>query len=279
MTIKTLKLFYPEWQGYGENNRAWSGAHSILRTFPQHGFVKIHVPENESLSMEKGILGRRAILRNTNCVVKQLSELNPDCLFMIAGTCGAELAPIAYLNQFYQDDLAVLWLDAHVDMNTPASSPSGHFHGMVLSTLMGEGDSDFLEYVPNPLGPTQIILAGVRDLDAYEAQIIKEGNIAVIGPEKLTTSNCLVDAIIHLNLNNLYIHIDVDVLEPSAFEGAQIPVAGGIQTDTLIAQLSALKDHFNVIGLSIVEFVSTDLKAAYTLKKVLHEGSPKWLSF
>ena len=273
-----MKLFYPEWQGYGEDNRAWSGAHSIFKTFAQHDFVKIQVPEKESLSIEKGILGRRAILRNTSSIAEQLSVLNPDYLFMIGGTCGAELAPVSYLNQFYQGDLAVLWLDAHADMNTPASSPSGHFHGMVLRTLMGEGDPDFVEYVPNPLNSNQLILAGVRDLDEHETQIIQERNIATIKPERIKNSNSLVDAIIHLNFNNLYIHIDVDVLEPSASKGAQIPVVGGIHTDTLIAQLSGLKNQFNVVGLSLVEFVSNDLKAACTLKKVLHEGGPKWLS-
>ena len=58
---------------------------------------------------------------------------------MIGGTCGAEIAPVAYLNNHYESDLAILWFDAHGDLNTPKTSLSGHFHGMVLRTLLGEG--------------------------------------------------------------------------------------------------------------------------------------------
>jgi arginase len=47
----------------------------------------------------------------------------------VGGTCGVEAAPVAYLNERYAGDLAIVWFDAHGDLNAPDTSPSGHFHG------------------------------------------------------------------------------------------------------------------------------------------------------
>ena len=60
----------------------------------------------------------------------------PDIVVTVGGTCGVEAAPVAYLNERYDGNLAVVWFDGHGDLNSPATSPSGHFHGMVLRTLL-----------------------------------------------------------------------------------------------------------------------------------------------
>ena len=104
--MKTLKLLYPEWQGFGENNRAAKGALAVWTAFAQKGqFVKIDVPLDDTLGVEGGILGRTSIVKNKRQAVGKLYTAKPDRIFMIAGTCGSEIAPVGYLNQHYQPSM------------------------------------------------------------------------------------------------------------------------------------------------------------------------------
>ena len=209
--MKTLKLLYPEWQGFGENNRAGTGALTLHDAFSQPGeFVKINVPREEGLTVEGNILGRASIIRNTKRALDRINTQRPDRVFMIGGTCASEMAPISYLNNRYRGDLAVLWFDAHPDLNTPASSPSGHFHGMVLRALLGDGDPVLSEMVPRPLSPSQVTLAGVRDLDKPEVEYASAECIPIISAENLKDSDALTRAVARSESSSLYVHIDLD---------------------------------------------------------------------
>ncbi len=98
--MKTLKLLYPEWQGFGVNNRANKGAFTIHQAFSQgNKFVEIDVPQEEHLLVEGSILGRSSIANNTKKALDLLNAKQPDKIFMIGGTCGSEIVPVAYLNQ------------------------------------------------------------------------------------------------------------------------------------------------------------------------------------
>ncbi|MDA0646043.1 arginase family protein, partial [Nonomuraea ferruginea] len=84
----------------------------------------------------------------------------------VGGDCGVELEPVAAARRAYGDRLVVVWFDAHGDLNTPESSPSGAFHGMVLRALVDEGPRG-LTADPG-VDPRRVVLAGVRDLDPGE---------------------------------------------------------------------------------------------------------------
>src|SRR6476659_3005821 len=125
--------------------------------------------------MTRGVLGLSTIAPRFQNTIRDLRERNPCRILIVGGTCGAEVAPIGYLNEKYDGDLAVIWLDAHEDLNTPASSPSGHFHGMALRTLLGEGPDEYVSFLSRPLTPAQVFLAGSRDLDLPERVFIEQG--------------------------------------------------------------------------------------------------------
>lgn len=257
--MKILKLLYPEWQGFGVDNRASIGAHAVRKAFsPDNGFVEIDVPQKEDLLVEEGILGRSSIAKNSKQVFDRLHAEQPEKIFMIGGTCGSEIVPVAYLNQHYHQDMAVLWFDAHGDLNTPESSPSGHFHGMVLRLLLGDGDQRLSEFVPCPLSATQVTLAGVRDLDAPEEEYLSKEDIAIIPPDDLTDSRPVVAAVERYGSLNVYIHLDLDFFNPGDFEGSQCPTSGGLTITQFAPILSDLNSRYNVVGLSVVEFAYTN---------------------
>lgn len=257
--MKTLKLLYPEWQGFGVDNRANEGAFTVHEAFSQgNKFVEIDVLQKEHLLVEGGIIGRSSIAKNSKQAFDRLNIEQPDKIFMIGGTCGSEIVPVAYLNQHYHRDLAVLWFDAHGDLNSPESSPSGHFHGMVLRTLLGDGDHILSEFVPYPLSPSQVTLAGVRHLDIPEVEYASKEDITIISPDGLTDSKQVIVAVERSGSSNLYIHLDLDFFNPGDFEGAQCPAPGGLTMDQFVPILSDLNSRFKVVGLGVVEFASNN---------------------
>src|ERR1044072_6028940 len=88
-------------------------------------------------------------------------------------------APIAWQAAQPGGELGVLYLDAHGDLNTPASSPSGRFHGMILRAALGEGAPALMALHPRALAPEQIVMAGVRDLDPAEREFLAASSIQV----------------------------------------------------------------------------------------------------
>src|SRR5208282_6589813 len=77
--------------------------------------------------------------------------------------------------------IGVIWLDAHGDMNTPESSPSGNVHGMPLSSIMGYGPPELTELagIKPMVEPRNVCLVGIRDLDAKERRLVKESGVHI----------------------------------------------------------------------------------------------------
>jgi len=159
------------------------------------------------------------------------------------GDCGVELAPIAEAVRRHGDRLAVVWFDAHGDLNTPGSSASGAFHGMVLRTLLGEGPS---ELVPDrPLRRAQVVLAGVRALDPAERAYAE-------GLPVVTDAAALLEAV--GDAGAVYVHIDLDVLDPDTFASVGTPEPGGLTPQQVIAMVTALAGRFEITGLGVTEY-------------------------
>ena len=254
-----LNLYFPEWQGYGEDARVLEGARRIReRLEPELDFTVIPVPDTEDLTVGNGILGHAANLRQLTAARDLIAEAAPRSIFLVGGTCAGEIAPVSWLNHVRQGDLAVLWLDAHGDLNTPGSSPSGHFHGMPLRVLLGEGPDEIVAQTFSRLRPEQVFLVGARDFDPAEERYIAENDLRVLPPADLTDPEKLSDLIRAGGYTGIYIHLDLDILEPADFPHLLIPVPGGVPLAGLLELLARLRAAFTVAGASIVEYVPRD---------------------
>ncbi|RSM36963.1 arginase family protein [Amycolatopsis balhimycina DSM 5908] len=191
--------------------------------------------------VDRGIASR-AVLTGPNRVA-QLAALEAPGgpVLTIGGDCGVELVPIGVARYRYGPGLGVVWFDAHPDLNTPDSSPSGAFHGMVLRSLFGEGDPEFA--ADPALTPGNVALAGARVFDPAE-QAAVDGGLVVTPVEALT------------GVEKLYVHVDLDVLDPSEFPGLNYPEPGGWTIPQLVAALDALSGYA-VVGAGITECVGT----------------------
>ena len=225
-------LEVPQWQGSSSPTahrlRAGAGLLAGLVT----GAERVRVEADGDLA---------ANAARTRAALGQVSGLTVT----MGGDCGVELEPIAAAVRRHGDRLAVVWFDAHGDLNTPASSPSGAFHGMVLRTLLGEGPADL---VPDrTLRPAQVVLAGTRALDPAERAYADQAGIRVVD-----RADTLLDAV--GGAAAVYVHIDLDVLDPAVFASVGAPAPGGLSPEQVTAMVTALAARFEIAGLGVTEY-------------------------
>ncbi|MDO5301132.1 MAG: arginase [Tissierellia bacterium] len=139
----------------------------------------------------------------------------------------------AILNHY--DDLGVLWFDAHGDINTPDTSPTGNIHGMPVATLLGLGPEELLSIgAPGVhLKRENIVYIGSRDLDPGERKRMKELKIKTFTMHEVDSfgiKKVMEEALEYLLARTSHIHLsfDMDVLDPSIAPGTGTKVPGGM---------------------------------------------------
>ena len=125
----------------------------------------------------------------------------------------------------------MIWVDAHADMNTPATSPSGNIHGMALAVSLGLGDTRFTSIGGKKpkLQPERVVLVGVRSLDEGEKQIIRSHRITCFTMhdiDRLGMSRVMEEAIHIASLDSDGVHVsfDIDSVDPREAPGTGTPV-------------------------------------------------------
>ena len=275
MKKKQLNLFFPQWQGAGKTKELLNGALELKEKYINgHDFIGIAVSEEENTEIGNDILGYSVILRQLMQANSVIAEEAPDRIFTVGGGCDVEILPVSYLNGILDGNLTVLWIDAHGDLNTPESSPSKCFHGMPLRALLGEGNPQMGETAFSRLQPSQLIMIGQRDLDEAEQTYISSNNIPVVKAEEINESvDRAVDLIKSKGSENLYIHIDLDVLDFEEFPYVMVPAPGGLKTGKLQELLTRLKSEFTVTGLSLLEYTSSEEKEIEILSDIIRMGT------
>ncbi len=142
--------------------------------------------------------------------------------------------------------IGLVWLDAHGDLNTPETSPSGFLGGMPFATLLGWCHDELRRAAgldpPLPVGDAALV--GARDLDPGEASAIERTGLA-------STATCS-EAMVRLPADPpLWVHLDSDVLDTSVAPGADFPAPGGWSADRLLAECRVLRDTGRIAGVSV----------------------------
>jgi arginase len=157
--------------------------------------------------------------------------------------CAASLATLPVVTR-YRKDACVVWFDAHADLNTPASTTSGYLGGLALSGPAGMWDSG----LGAGLDLGNVVLAGQRDLDPFEVQLIEAGRVRHVPPGAGFAAR-LRDAV---GRRPVYVHLDCDVLEPGIVPTDYVH-ANGLKLDELCLASRLLAEN-EVVGLEIAEF-------------------------
>ncbi len=253
-------LVVPQWQGSGSSRalQLQDGAEAIRGDLPSSRTVRVDVPLGAGEGLGSGVRRLSAVQAVRDRVAEALSGI-PDVVVAIGGDCGIDLAPVQHAQEAHPGDLALVWLDAHADLNTPESSPSGAFHGMVLRAILGEGFPSLA--LDDPLPPTHVVLAGTRSLDEAEAEWIAGHGIRMLPPGELTPDS-LVAAVESTGASAVYLHIDLDVLDPGEFASLGYPEPFGVSVATLLGSIRAVVARFDLAGAALCEFAPSSAEAA-----------------
>lgn len=154
------------------------------------------------------------------------------------------------------DKVGLLWVDTHGDFNTPAISPSGNVHGMVLAALMGRCPPP-LVIGDKHLKPEHMVMIGTRDLDAPERVAIREAGIKVLSMREIDENgmaNSLRTALDVLgDVSAIHVSFDMDCIDPSFAPGVGTPVSGGLTVREAHLLMEMLEDDGRVCSLDLVE--------------------------
>jgi arginase family enzyme len=178
----------------------------------------------------------------------QVSDALRDGEFplLVAAECSIAMATLPAVMR-ERPDAKVLWLDAHGDFNTPDTTQSGYLGGMPLAGACGLWDTGF----DGPeVDPGRVVLAGVRDVDDGERRLLADTRARVIGSSSATPQRTLLA----LDGAPVFVHLDVDVLDPSALAAVKFPTPGGLSAAALADLLEVVADASEVIGVEVAAF-------------------------
>lgn len=159
-----------------------------------------------------------------------------------------------------QNNLGLLWVDSHSDINTHETTASGNIHGMPVSALMGYGCQSLTSIgsVEQKIAPQNIVMLGVRDIDPPEQEIIDKFNIKCITYDEVLKrglSECLKEAHTYLSgIKKLHLSFDLDSMNPEVIKGVSVPVADGFTKSDVHNIIDFTLKNFDMSSIDIVEF-------------------------
>jgi arginase len=212
---------------------------------------------------------RGTIVKTRNNDVKVLSDnlqnlfnINMQCkkpTINIGGDHSMAIATIGASLEKHGSALKVIWFDAHGDINTRKTSPSGNYHGMPLAFLTGlDNDYDmfpFLYTVPD-LKFENILYLGIRDLDDGEKKVLKENKIKFIRCKEINENPKETYAKIKefVGKDPVHFSFDVDGLDPEEMSSTGTTAPAGVQTKAIKSIVDKIMRNLNVVNMDITEF-------------------------
>lgn len=199
------------------------------------GDIAIGRPE-VSIDKESNLRNLELIAEKTSILAEKVDKVVEAGSFplVLGGDHSIAIGTLAGVSKHYEN-LGVIWYDAHGDLNTAETSPSGNIHGMPLAVSIGLGHlllTNIGGYSPK-VKPENIVIIGARSLDEGERELIKEKGIRVYTMheiDRLGMTRVMEESIEYLKekTDGVHLSLDLDGLDPTDAPGVGTPVNGGI---------------------------------------------------
>jgi arginase len=234
--------------------------HQVL----DEGDIPVIVPELLTIQDPK-LKYLPEISKSSNILAQKVYEtLRRNCFpLVLGGDHSIAIGTIAGVGRFYHEQskqVGLIWIDAHGDMNTPETTPSGNIHGMPFAIALGRGCRELVETGGNypKIKPENAVLVGARQLDQKEQQIIHDAGIHVFTMADIDhrgICNIMSEAlnIATHNTDALHISLDMDALDPQVAPGVGTPVRGGLTYREAHTAMEILSDSYLISSLEVVE--------------------------
>jgi len=182
---------------------------------------------------------------------------------VLGGDHSVAVGTVSGVSHYYrrqQKQLGLIWIDAHTDMNTPGTSPSGNVHGMPLACCVGLGPAELagiFGYSPK-VDPRQVALVGIRSVDGRERDIVQQSGVHAFTMRDIDERGMqavIADAIEIASAGTVGFHVslDMDVVDPREAPGVGTPVRGGITYREAHLAMEMLGDTGKMTSLEVVE--------------------------
>lgn len=261
------------------------GPQALLKELPKQLLenIPIDIISSSEIAEEEHhefALHIESILEVENRAIEAIEKAVVDGFrpWIISGDHSNGLAAIsAYKNLYPKNNLGVIWIDAHADIHTPYTSPSGNMHGMPLAAALGITNNknshnkvdkqvqslwkEMIELgskkIAPKLNPKDLVFIDIRDLEVEETNEIKELEIKHFLPanrKDLGIKGILQETLEHLShCHHILVSFDVDSMDPSISSGTGTPVHDGLSRDEAVELLSGFLSIPNLFSFEITE--------------------------
>lgn len=258
-------ILMPEWQGSSSSRalRLTEGAEALRVDLPS-STVEVEVPLGAGDAMGTPALRLSSVLRSRDAALRLLREIDQPHI-TVGGDCASSFAGLAAaVERHGAEHLAVLWFDAHPDLQHPATSPSGAISGMTLRHALGEGVDDLV--FGTPIHNELVTLVGTRAFEEEEAAEVERRALAHLRvpdePDPDAFAQLVAERLAATGATHVYVHIDLDVLDPAEFSAVHAPEPFGLSLAQLTAAVRAAVHTLPLAAAAVCEFAPCDGSAA-----------------
>lgn len=284
--MNTLRLLYPQWQGgdivslvpelskKDSSLGYYLGAELLEFLAPKNVTSKtakvpisLEYPKSGVRESKNGILNYDEIVAQSKAALEILNAHKPDKILTLGGECSVSIVPFSYLAHKYSGDVAIVWIDAHKDLNLQGDSYEG-YHAMALAACFGLIDTEGIaKILPAHFSPKDSILVGVRDFEGKKERC-EEIGVQVLSPEEARDSTKLLEWLKSRGKSKVVVHFDLDVLDPSELIMAVGVVENGLKIAEVVNLINAINTNYDLVGLSIAEHMP---RVAIKLRNMMRE--------
>lgn len=268
---KTIRLIYPQWQGgiishwipelkAEDSSRGYYlGAKLLNILAPQNdNHQTIEVPVSldiKNREIKNGIMDYDFIVSQTKNALDILNKNNPDKIITFGGECSVSVVPFTYLNKKYDNDVALIWIDAHPDITLPEDNTYAGYHAMAVSSCMGNVDKEISSILPSKISSDKILFVGLRDWERDEIKNRQEEyGINHFAPEDTSSSSeIVIEWLKKSNASKVLIHFDLDVLDPNEIIAAVGVSPNGMKINEVVRIINDISREKEIVGFTIAE--------------------------
>jgi arginase len=224
-----------------------------------HGNVETAVPEATALHDERARFLPEIKATCARIAAKVVEEVNAGAMPLVLGGDHSVALGTLWGLASVSGPGGVLWIDAHPDINTPATSPSGNVHGMPLAAALGLAGAEFeSDAWPLPaLDPRRVALVGLRQTDAGERRLLREAGVRVFTMseiDRIGVERAMREALDRVaGPGFVHLSLDMDALDPELAPGVGTPVRGGLTYREAHLALELIAESGLLGSLEVVE--------------------------
>jgi arginase len=223
------------------------------------GNLKVPGPEEDHFSMSLELRHLAAVSQVNRMVAECCAQVIQEGAIPV--TLGGDHSVAAgSVAGIYAPQVGVLWVDAHADFNTPASSPTKNLHGMPLGALLGQEPVQLAPYLGEArLAPEDVVIVGLRSVDPLERELLRQKKVKLFTMREIDERGIarvmrqVLDHFSWRNIERLHVSFDSDSLDPTIAPGVGTPVPGGLSYREAHLIMEMLADDGRVGSIDIVE--------------------------